>query len=384
MGKAENPETFPGDIATPQALVDQFQHASTLSDAIPVQKFIKLEATDESFLREVSEVIFVDGHWTILDRMENQVYLFAEDGTYVRKIGRYGEGPGEYISARYIAKVWGELIGVVDAMRGRVLLFETSGELIRETARIGDDSVAGKFPIISPIIWPTPERLYLSEFGIAPGAPQHVALDYTTEEGAVLYGFGQRCEPRETWALKFQVPRTHFITFFELDNRIWSPNPHGSHIEVFDQKGHLLGKLSHPHPNNITYKTYKDVKPTYDDLVNLHQTKFSNREVYPFGDLVIQWLNHYKHHLINVYDRNGALLAGNLKPRSLDIGMRGSTGQHLIGTLQPPEKLEWFQKMLTDREYLLIQDAGFDPNKFDENDSYLILWGYPSQQGEQS
>lgn len=378
VGKAESSDPFPGQVSTPEDVIHRLQHATKLADAFPLQRFVKLEAAESSILREITRVTHIEGHWVILDAQENQVFLFGDDGSFVRRIGRPGEGPGEYIGAQQICKVWGELIGVVDGIRGRLLVFDIHGDLIRETARIGGDTVAGMFPIVGPVIWHTPERLYLSEFGIAPGAPQHVALDYSTEEGALLFGFGERCKSRESWAFAHQLPKTSFISFIEVQGRIWSPNPHGSHIEIFDGHGHLLGKVNHPHPDNLTYEDYHDIKPSYDNIVDLHTHRQSNKQLIHFRDVVVQLVSSTRTYLFNVYDRNGALLAGNLTA-SHEATIRGGSDLFLVGVLDLPDKQEWVEKNLLDREYEQLLGSGFRPDNFEEDNPYLMLWGYPSE-----
>ena len=71
-----------------------------LSDIIESIEYIPLETTDESLVGGVGfsprSFDISDNYIVVSCRMQTQVFLFSRDGRFIRRIGRQGQGPGEY------------------------------------------------------------------------------------------------------------------------------------------------------------------------------------------------------------------------------------------------------------------------------------------------
>ena len=112
-----------------------------LSDIIESIEYIPLETTDESLVAGVSHFDISDNYIVVYCSLQTQVFLFSRDGRFIRRIGRQGQGPGEYI--------W--LINVfLDEKRDRVfvvsgheqqgiLVYNLQGEFVKNmTTQPGD------------------------------------------------------------------------------------------------------------------------------------------------------------------------------------------------------------------------------------------------------
>lgn len=62
---------------------------------IPLE-LVALETTDESLLGSIDKLIEFDGKFYILDKMRKSVLVFDAGGKYLHRIGKMGDGPGEY------------------------------------------------------------------------------------------------------------------------------------------------------------------------------------------------------------------------------------------------------------------------------------------------
>lgn len=59
--------------------------------------FIKLETNDDCVIGDIHQVLCTDNYIFILDLFStNAVYCFDKQGNFIRKIGKKGQGPGEY------------------------------------------------------------------------------------------------------------------------------------------------------------------------------------------------------------------------------------------------------------------------------------------------
>lgn len=92
----------------------------TLSELAADVRYIPLETTSQSLLKRVSGVLY--------DRSTHQLYLsdlrgvfrFSDEGKFINKLGRSGQGPGEYNYVRSMA---------MDKQKGHICLL-SSGKLI--------------------------------------------------------------------------------------------------------------------------------------------------------------------------------------------------------------------------------------------------------------
>ena len=92
---------------------------------------IQLEAKEECLISDIKRVVDVEGKVYVLTRT-NEIFCFDRaTGKYIRTIGRMGEGPGEYVSARDICYDEKEkCICVVDYYKGAIHNYALDGRFL--------------------------------------------------------------------------------------------------------------------------------------------------------------------------------------------------------------------------------------------------------------
>jgi hypothetical protein len=80
-----------------------------------------------------------DGSIVVSDGVTQELRLYDADGSYVRTLGRRGEGPGEFSSAPMIAGLADDTAFVFDVRTVRVTSFGLEGELIETTSLRTDE-----------------------------------------------------------------------------------------------------------------------------------------------------------------------------------------------------------------------------------------------------
>jgi hypothetical protein len=96
--------SHPKNGQLPEIPVDIDQNISLpLSEITEDIKAIELEMTDESLVNpdRIKRVFLCDGNVIVAER--DRIFLFREDGKFVRPVGSKGQGPGEYLMVRNLA-----------------------------------------------------------------------------------------------------------------------------------------------------------------------------------------------------------------------------------------------------------------------------------------
>lgn len=105
--------------------------AMPFADKFGLEQVITPEQSTESPIVRISGVSWNGDRFAIADVSEANAKLFSIDGSLLAKVGRSGEGPGEFTAARYPV-VADERLFVADGALGRVSVWTESGELERE------------------------------------------------------------------------------------------------------------------------------------------------------------------------------------------------------------------------------------------------------------
>lgn len=99
------------------------------------EKVIPLETVGNALIGEIDKLEMDDSHIVILDKRMRTVWLFGIDGKFIRKIGRLGNGPKEYVSLddmcfdKENGTVW-----IWDRVKQVMLEYDLTGELLKEVA----------------------------------------------------------------------------------------------------------------------------------------------------------------------------------------------------------------------------------------------------------
>jgi hypothetical protein len=118
-----------------------------------------------------------DGNIYILDAGFFRIVIFSSDGSFLRSVGRKGEGPGELIFPTALAV--GEQGNIYVGDRGKVVIFKQSGDYSFEM-KIDE---AGGFNLIRSIRVGSRDDIFISCFDVY---KQNIIHNYSLEHGLLV------------------------------------------------------------------------------------------------------------------------------------------------------------------------------------------------------
>ena len=307
--KSDRP--WPGERVLPEGTYYHFRDAGTFQDLLTIEHLVPLAFTADPVMGEVTDLAFFDGHWFVLDKTTPAVFKYTGNGSWVTYFGRGGEGPGEFQLPMLLRPAFDGLLSVGDPMQGKIHLFRADGTYLRATdPDIGQRRIMARFGYI----WDQPDRLYVAAFSSQnEGAPQHVVLDYSSGEGSVLFGFGQRnkavfqARQRGSGTLPYGA-------FARIGQTIWTGSPFTTYLEIYDLDGRFLGNLGKEvprHPESaVTQEDLEQLAREQKPELKMRKLalKAANHKIGRLGDVVVVQLGSF----LDFYDRSGNLLKGNL------------------------------------------------------------------------
>lgn len=86
------------------------------SDIIEDFKYIPLEGSDKSLMGQFQDACIYEGRIFIHDVETNMVYIFNMQGKFINKVGKRGNGPGEFFQPESMA---------IDPFRNQLLVYDT-------------------------------------------------------------------------------------------------------------------------------------------------------------------------------------------------------------------------------------------------------------------
>lgn len=131
--KKGNKEIKIQDITTSKEVERKIKAAQSLNDLLEVKKIIKLETNKESLLGIIEDVIYrPEENLIIISDPEGAkgVFMFDADGNFIRRVGRYGNGPGEYQVIKSIGYCNKQII--IYSNPFKLIIYSLDGILIRE------------------------------------------------------------------------------------------------------------------------------------------------------------------------------------------------------------------------------------------------------------
>jgi len=161
-----------------------------------------------------------DGSIVVSDAVARELRVYAAGGTYVRTIGRRGEGPGEFSGAPMIAGIAGDTMFAFDARTVRVTSFGLDGELI-ETTSPGTDEIGRPQSMIRQ---DDGTYLMVSRW-VAPGAEEElydvrmeldsIVIEHVDATGALIDTM--RVMAERSRARRVQSPRAGVFSVLQAD-----------------------------------------------------------------------------------------------------------------------------------------------------------------------
>ena len=113
----------------------------TISEFIDSVRFIKLETSDDCLIKFITNVSFDNNKIIIAGVSQKQVLVFNDEGAFINKIHRVGQGPGEYLD---IARVLYDSVNkniIIRAAPRKIQYYTLDGTLIREIPRFSENAI---------------------------------------------------------------------------------------------------------------------------------------------------------------------------------------------------------------------------------------------------
>src|SRR5690606_4223667 len=109
-----------------------FMPYSDLFDSVSI---IPLETNERCLIGKIDKVLYHNNMILILDKIvAKSVFMFDKHGGFVRKIGKIGRGPGEYISpTEMVINPYADEILIYDNAKAVIMAYGWDGEFRHET-----------------------------------------------------------------------------------------------------------------------------------------------------------------------------------------------------------------------------------------------------------
>ena len=143
-------------------------------------KSIILETNKDCLISDIIDIQVFDGYIYLLDiRGAKSLFVFDMDGYFIRKIGRLGNGPGEYISlSNFTLDTKNKFIYLLDYFK-RIHKYKLDGTFIHTiTPKLKDENIMH--------IQYFNSKLYLSVMAFKPSQNDYMLLEANADNGEIL------------------------------------------------------------------------------------------------------------------------------------------------------------------------------------------------------
>jgi len=373
-GSRENQHTPAPSIPTISTkLKKHLLKARQLRNLIVLDGFLKLKVPPEHGIKKVTDAVFVKDHYFILDEPGRQILKFDREGNFLQTVSRRGQGPGEFNRPRILTRVFDDNFIVSD--RKGALLFDHTGKFLRRLTGLREKGMHAM--AYNPIIWETPERLYLAD--PFPDENRHEQFGLITlDQGKIVEakGFGKR----QHFVFKDTgIPMNYLWTAFaKVGDRIWAESPYRAVIQVFDSEGRFIEELkASQHPNGIDHDDVQSVGSSKE----FEKYSYKNRilrtwSLHPLGPIVIRTLlPSVGKPIYDIFDTEGRLLAKSLGSGASYLELLDTYDSHLVGKLPIFDFIELNEEGLAKSVYRHEYDALFKSGfQLGDDDEAHYLW----------
>lgn len=104
----------------------------TMANMVEKVSFIPLKhITEESLIGYIDKIVVTDAHIAIMDESNKILNLYDWEGNFVRRIGKIGQGPGEYVGLGDF-QIYNDTVFMFDAPRNKMLAYTIDGEFVAQ------------------------------------------------------------------------------------------------------------------------------------------------------------------------------------------------------------------------------------------------------------
>jgi hypothetical protein len=235
----------PGAAPAPGANAESPSSAKIIDDIFPAKSEIPLELTPESALAVITDIaVDAKGNIFVADGVRlNQVWIFGPNGKFLRKLGRSGQGPGEYTTPLSLAVNRDGEILVNDYLGMKILFYDREYRHERDL----------KAPRGQYVHTSGGNRIYLYE-GMLPSMTLRRGAFNTIKEmdqaGKLVFSFA----PTPEEILKINFSRMADGMDIDKSGFIYEMNPLSYHIRKYSPSGKLIKSFTNPHVRPIGNK----------------------------------------------------------------------------------------------------------------------------------
>jgi hypothetical protein len=251
----------------------------------------------------------------ILNAGTQQLLYFSSAGTFLRSVGRAGEGPGEFRAPAWLGRGGGDTLFIWDDRLLRLSVFSGDGEFIESRKVVGHNedlalSISGRFEDGSFLLVPGPVVWIGSEEGVrrSPFAYQRYdpatgqttdladgwSLETVVEDGtAYVLPFGDRevAVPSRT-ALLVGDTGSPRIRYYDLEGRLvriveWASDR--TPVTVADRQA-FVRRAGQRLPSGGSGVRFSADRPRFSSIVTDSSGRIWVREFASFGDSSPDWL----------------------------------------------------------------------------------------------
>ena len=129
------PEIIPEKSLTKITIPDDSHgHKINIDEMLDSVFYVKLETTDSCLIGKIDKLLFHSNKILVVENDRRlSILLFSTDGKFISKIGRLGQGPGEYVSIRDVAiDHINKNVVVLDASGKKLLYYDMNGDFLKE------------------------------------------------------------------------------------------------------------------------------------------------------------------------------------------------------------------------------------------------------------
>lgn len=107
------------------------EHILNLSSLYDSIKYVKLETSSNSLIGSIKKVIPFNKQFFIFDEEYSNIFIFDDEGKFIKKIGNQGTGPNEYVKYEDICfDTKSNRLFALDNTRNRIQTFDKNGNFL--------------------------------------------------------------------------------------------------------------------------------------------------------------------------------------------------------------------------------------------------------------